>query len=120
MELTDLALLARKRGDRDVAHKYFYEAFLLERTAAEVFRGKPEFEPTRTILYRSAANLALDIGDSAEAERLAHMALTGNPPPELREELWSLLDQIRTLRHQGAQMTERGLTQAEVEESRKQ
>lgn len=50
--------------------------------------------PTRSILHRSAASLAVECGEVATAERLIAIALSGNPPQEIAEELKDLFVQI--------------------------
>jgi hypothetical protein len=66
MEHTDLALVARRQGDEIAASSYFRRAYELELQAASSFLDKPNDEPTRSILYRSAATLALDCNLTAE------------------------------------------------------
>jgi hypothetical protein len=48
-------------------------------------------EPTRSVLHRSAAALALECSELREAERLIGRALAGNPPEEIANELRDLL-----------------------------
>jgi hypothetical protein len=48
-------------------------------------------EPTRSVLHRSAATLALDCGEYREAERLVATALAGNPPEPIANELRDVL-----------------------------
>ncbi|MDQ2733162.1 MAG: hypothetical protein M3Y56_16035, partial [Armatimonadota bacterium] len=84
MDFTDQALEARRRGDGEQALELFTRALQEERAAAE--QTPINAEPTRSVLYRSAATLALDAGMFREVERLIATALTGNPPPEIAEE----------------------------------
>ena len=58
-----------------------------------------EFEPTRSVLHRSAASLALECDETREAERLIGRALSGNPPDEIAEELRDLLEDVYFRRH---------------------
>lgn len=51
-------------------------------------------EPTRSVLHRSAATLAVNCGELQAAERLITTALSGNPPQEIAEELKDLFIQI--------------------------
>ena len=51
-------------------------------------------EPSRSVLHRSAASLAEQCGEFREAERLIAVALSGNPPEEIAEELRDLLQQV--------------------------
>jgi hypothetical protein len=49
-------------------------------------------QPSRSILFRSAATLALNSGDRTEAERLAMTGLADRDVPErVRSELWDVL-----------------------------
>ena len=50
-----------------------------------------DFEPTRSVLHRSAASLAVECLQLREAERLIGRALAGNPPPDIADELRDLL-----------------------------
>jgi hypothetical protein len=99
MELADLALDARRRGEAGEAATYFREAYVHERRAAEMVAPEMGAEPTRSVLHRSAASLAVQCGELREAERLIAVALSGNPPHEIAEELRDLLQQVhRSLR----------------------
>lgn len=97
MELSDLGILARRRGEAIEAVQFFRQALELEREAAS--RVPSDAEPTRSILYRSAATLALDSGETREAERLIAMALSGNPSEAVAEELRDLLERVYFQRH---------------------
>jgi hypothetical protein len=94
MEVTDEALAAKRRGDQVNARRLFYEAFDYERRAAEMVVPDLAAEPTRSVLLRSAASLAAECGEWREAERLIAVALSGNPPVEIAEELRDLLEQV--------------------------
>jgi hypothetical protein len=67
--------------------------------AAEQLRGDFDAEPSRSVLYRSAASLAMECGETREAEKLISIALIGNPPYEIAEELRNLLEQVNFERH---------------------
>lgn len=99
MLLAEKAIAAKTAGDRQQADKLFRDALECERDAAEAIASDPSAEPTRSVLYRSAATLALDCGQHREAERLIATALAGNPPEEIAEELRTLLDQVNFQRH---------------------
>jgi hypothetical protein len=55
MARTDMALDARQKGDEASAMLLFREAYELEAAAAEVLANEPEAEPSRSVLFRSAA-----------------------------------------------------------------
>lgn len=99
MEKTDLAIIARRGGDNKKSEQYFREALELEKQAALLLKDKIEEEPARSVLFRSAASLALDCGNPAEAEKLVCAALAGTPPESLAEELRDLLEQVYFHRH---------------------
>jgi hypothetical protein len=99
MERADFALDARRKGDSEKALLFFHEAFELESKAAYMLANAFEAEPTRSVLLRSAASLALDCKLIVEAEKLICTALTGNPPSEISEELRDLLEQVYFQRH---------------------
>lgn len=62
-------------------------ALNLERAAAIWHDVSDASEPTRSVLYRSAATLALRLNDLAEAHRLAKTGLTDRTPSEIKQEL---------------------------------
>jgi hypothetical protein len=99
MELADQATILRRTGDDAGARVLFRRAFELERSAAEFYAPKHDAEPTRSVLLRSAATLALDAGDASAAERLIATALTGTPPEAIANELRDLLEMVYFQRH---------------------
>jgi len=99
MGLVDQTLVARLRGEADRAKELLHEAFKKEYEAASLVASELELEPTRSVLYRSAASLALECGEIGEAERLISTALSGYPPEEIAEELRDLLEQVYFERH---------------------
>ena len=68
--------------------------FTFEKKAAVEIAGDFDFEPSRSVLHRSAASLALQCGEFREAERLIAGALAGFPPDEVADELRDLLEQV--------------------------
>ncbi len=70
------------------------QAFDLEKEAAFALISNFESEPTRSVLFRSAANLAYNLGQYEEAEKLIYQALSGRPHAEIKAELLSLKDSI--------------------------
>lgn len=88
MSLTVLASNLTGQEDRTDERQALYQgAFRLEKEAAERISAEPAHEPTRSILYRSAATLALLGGDCRAAEDLALEGLCGFPPPSIESEL---------------------------------
>lgn len=102
MRLAQLAMLARHEGKRDQAQALAREAYEHESSAANLIPDKPSAEPTRSILYRSAASLAYQAREYEIAERLVAKGLSGYPPPQVQEQLRDLYAQIGLERHLGA------------------
>jgi tetratricopeptide (TPR) repeat protein len=99
MEQSDLALMERARGNASAAHSYFQSAYELEATAANALLHDVSSEPTRSVLFRSAATLAQDCGRFEDAEKLIYKALAGEPPSDIAAELRDLLEQVNFQRH---------------------
>ncbi|MGF1603876.1 MAG: hypothetical protein ACFCU8_17995 [Thermosynechococcaceae cyanobacterium] len=91
MELIDQAVLARQQGETNVVRELSRAAFAKERAAADEVAPHLDLEPTRSVLHRSAAVLAIECAELREAERLIGRALAGNPPDEIANELRDLL-----------------------------
>ena len=94
MRLVDEAESARRNGNVSIVRERLREAFDHERRAADLIAGDLSQEPTRSVLHRSAASLALECGALREAERLIATALSGDPPDEIAEELRDLLERV--------------------------
>ena len=94
MDLAESASLAAITKDSDSTARLLRRAYELEREAASVCSSDFGLEPTRSVLHRSAASLAIDCGEYREAERLIAAALAGEPPAEITDELRDLLEQV--------------------------
>jgi hypothetical protein len=90
MDIAERAFIAQRKGQFDKVSRLSKEAFKYEREAAILLLNEYDIEPTRSVLFRSAACLALDFEDYREAERMIAFGLSGNPPPEILEELREL------------------------------
>lgn len=67
------------------------EAFELEKQAAMLLVDKRDKEPTRSILFKGAAQLALNCGKFKEGIALADMGLMGiNTPADITLELFEI------------------------------
>lgn len=99
MELAEDAALEQAAGNTDRARELYAAAFEKERQAAEQLDASIHLEPTRSVLFRSAASLALDCSDHRAAEKLIARGLAGDPPPEIAGELRDLLEQVNFQRH---------------------
>ncbi len=60
MDLAQMAQVAKLRGNLAQAEQLSRQAFEKERLAAELLASNVEAEPTRSVLHRSAATLAID------------------------------------------------------------
>jgi hypothetical protein len=99
MDFAEQAFAAKQQGDPALADSLSRQAFEHELRAATAVAPDLTAEPTRSVLYRSAATLALDCGEVREAERLIAVALAGDPPDEIAEELRNLFEQVHFQRH---------------------
>jgi hypothetical protein len=99
MDYADQAYLAKRRGEITLFDELTRKALQQEVAAADLLKDDINAEPTRSVLYRSAASLAIDCGEFREAERLIAKALSGEPPAEIAEELRDLLEQVNFARH---------------------
>ncbi|NJL64305.1 MAG: hypothetical protein HC903_23885 [Methylacidiphilales bacterium] len=97
MDFAEAAMVAKLRGDSEQASLLTRQAFENELAAVELIVNQLDAEPTRSILHRSAATLAIDCGELKIAERLIANALSGNPPEEIASELKDLFVQINLL-----------------------
>lgn len=112
MEHADAALFAKSKGDLALFETRSRLALDLEERAALMLSSEESSEPTRTILLRSAATLALRCNELERAERLAALALIGNGPHQLKEEVRDILEQVHFGRHlslRGVQLEEEEL-----------
>lgn len=99
MRLSQLADLSRSAGKSGQALEFAREALRLEVEAANRIDRSPESEPTRSILFRSAASIALQARDQNLAERLVIEGLSGYPPPTVYQQLRDLYEEIGFQRH---------------------
>jgi hypothetical protein len=93
------AYAADLKGDFEAAERNFREAFESESKAALLLKDRLDAEPSRSVLFRSAATLGIDCGEFREAERLISFALAGNPPDDLCDELRDALEKVHFSRH---------------------
>lgn len=98
MDLAEQADLKKLRGDAAKAEEILRQALALEAEAAQLIAEDTNAEPTRSVLHRSAAMLAVECGELQMAERLIAVAIapaltgqfTGSPPTDIAEELKDL------------------------------
>ncbi len=99
MDLAEMAFVAKLRGNLEKSDQLSRQAFEYEAQAARLVPDEPSSEPTRSVLYRSAASLALDCKEFREAERLIAAGLAGHPPEEIAGELRELFERANKKRH---------------------
>ena len=92
MELAEEAFYAKREGNLEGAQSKYLSAFEYERAAAMLLVNEYAQEPTRSVLFRSAASLLLnlphpDVENFRQAERMVAFGLSGTPPAEIAEEL---------------------------------
>ncbi len=92
MDLADEAFYANKKQDSKNAQAKYLAAFEYEKAAAMLLVNEYEQEPSRSVLFRSAACLLLNLPfpnnkNFRQAERMVAYGLSGNPPEEIAEEL---------------------------------
>lgn len=109
MDLAESATIKQQQGQVEEARDLWQQAFELETQAAALLANEWTAEPTRSVLHRSAATLALRCDQVTAAERLVVTALMGNPPEEIAVELRDLFVQINLrsfLQRQGIEISE--------------
>lgn len=99
MAFLDRAEMAKIRGNPEDAPPLLLEAYQMERQAAELAENDLTLEPTRSVLFRSAAALAKKCGLLREAEKLVCIGLAGDAPQAIAEELRDLFEEINYRRH---------------------
>jgi hypothetical protein len=96
MDLFEQALLSARAGDSGQSRSLFARA-LEKEAAADSVAMDYSLEPTRSVLHRSAASIALRIGDVERAMQYVEAGLAGNVPQDVSEELATLREQILVL-----------------------
>ena len=97
MGLFEASLIARRAGDETRMRGLLTEALKLECAAADSVADDHTLEPTRSLLHRSAASIALQNFDTKTAIRYVNTGLEGDPPAEVKSELEKLSEQITVL-----------------------
>src|SRR5688500_14173251 len=99
MRHAEIAEVSRVLGQSRKYKQNLKIAYEYERQASELACRKSDYEPTRSVLLRSAASLALECGLNNDSEKLIAKALAGNPSTEIADELRSLLEEVYFERH---------------------
>ena len=99
MLLADEADAAKRAGDAERAILLVRAAYDAEKAAAMALRDQLNAEPTRSVLFRSAASLAMEAHLHREAEQMIAHGLSGEPPEDIADELRDLLAEVDVSRH---------------------
>lgn len=99
MSERDSAISAKLDGNEALALRHLRAAYVLEAAAANEFTDRHAAEPSRSILFRSAATIAKECGLLEDAQKLIYKALAGDPPPAIKIELQDLLEEVNFSRH---------------------
>lgn len=83
---------ALEQGDYDDAFNLYVNAARLESQAAEFYFDKPDLEPTRSVLIRSAAYLNIKAGLIEEAKKFIFFGLLNTPDILIKEQLTNALE----------------------------
>jgi len=85
------------RKDKAKIAEYSAKAFVLEKEAAQEIPLDKKYEPTRSVLYRSAGWLAMDAGDPKSALEMAEEGLKGAIHGDMVVELEELKREAKKL-----------------------
>lgn len=92
MEYSFKAKQALNESDYDTAFALFKEAATLESEVAEFYFDKPDLEPTRSTIIRSAAFLNLKAGDVENAQRFIYFGLLHLKDEVIKDQLNNALE----------------------------
>ena len=95
MELADEALALRLAGEVEGFVDKSLQAYQLEKAAADLHKKQTGKEPTRSILYKSAAVLAYDACRFDEAEKCLAQVILGQPRTDILLEARNLFFKIQ-------------------------
>lgn len=99
MDLADQAFYDKKEQRLENAQSKYLIAFEYEKAAATLLINQYDQEPTRSVLFRSAASLLLNLPypnseHFRQAEKMLAHGLSGNPPEEIAEELRAIWREV--------------------------
>ncbi|MGE8533290.1 MAG: hypothetical protein ACN6OJ_01750 [Chryseobacterium sp.] len=99
MDYSFKAKQALDDGDFDASLELYKMAAKLESEVANFYFDKPELEPTRSILVRSAAFLNLKAGEIEEAQKFIFFGLTNSTDKEVKQQLNDALEILVSLKN---------------------
>ena len=94
MLLVQQSLVVRNQGEKSTADSLLAKAFELELEAAMTLASEFDTEPARSILFRSAAALAVDCGLWKDAEKLIYFGLAGSVPEMIQKQFFTLFEKL--------------------------
>ena len=97
MDLAENAFLAQKKGDKATFVKLSKAAFLLEKAAAMTLLSQSDAEPSRSILFKSAAFLAFDAQEFQECRDMITYTLLGKPDADIKTEMNQLFTEVSAI-----------------------
>jgi len=98
MDIAEQAIILRSTGDSSKAVELFKLAFEKEKVVAMSVVNE-DFEPSRSVLFRSAASMAYNAKMYRDAEKMIAIGLAGNPPPQIANDLRDLYENVNFNRH---------------------
>ena len=98
MALSQEATMARIWNDEPKAQTLYKESFGLEREAAFIYSERFDKEPIRSILYRSAASLAVECHLYQEADLLIQQGLSSSTPSDVMKDFRELKEKIQSIK----------------------
>lgn len=94
MEFNEKAIFSLKRQDKSASDDFLLKAFELEKEAFELYNKQVGKDPTRSILLKSAINLAVHARLFEEAEKLIGLGLALDVPKDFKAHLRQILRDI--------------------------
>jgi hypothetical protein len=95
MKLAQEAIMARIQHDENKARMLYKQSFDLEREAAYFYAERFDKEPIRSILYRSAASLAIECHLYQEADLLIQQGQSNDTPTDVINDFQELRDKMQ-------------------------
>lgn len=84
----------RKLGQHEKAREQIKVALSFSKQSAALLKDRLDQEPSRSLIYQTAAAFAIDCGEYRQAEELIGQAIAGTPPEENLRTLRFLLKDV--------------------------